>query len=165
VKLFQEMIDLLKELSKKDDALKIKALPMVEGLSNYLIKTQGLLDGLVKGGLATKKAAIEGDLQAWIAAAPERKAAYGGVIERMAKLTAEQQATREQDALLEGVARMVNLLGAADTIVQMAEERPKPTRSATLTSRSGTGSAWSSSRWRCRSATIPRSTRRSSSCS
>lgn len=126
VKLFQEVIGLLKELSKKDDALKIKALPMIEGLSNYMIKTQGLLDGLVQGGLATKKAAIEGDLQAWIAAAPERKAAYGGVIERMAKLTAEEQATREHDALLEGVARMVNLLGAADTIVQMAEERSKP---------------------------------------
>ncbi|HSN96909.1 MAG TPA: S46 family peptidase, partial [Candidatus Nanopelagicales bacterium] len=126
VKLYEELIAFLQEVSKKDEATKIKATPRIEGLSNYLIKTQGLLDGLVKGGLAKEKAAIEAKLAGWIEADPARKAAYGGVIDRMAKLHAEQQKTREHDALLSGASWLVGLVDAGNTIVRMAEERPKP---------------------------------------
>jgi hypothetical protein len=126
VKLYEEIIALLTELSKTDPERRIKAKPKIEGFSNYLLKTQGLIDGLAKGGLAKKMADLEAELQAWIAADPSRKAAYGDVIEKMGKIHAEHQKTREHDALLEGAAETAYLLDAANKIVRMAEERPKP---------------------------------------
>jgi len=126
VKLFQEVLAILGDISKKDAAARIKVSPTMDGLSNNLIKTQGLLDGLVKGGLAKKKTEIEGQLQTWIAGDAGRKAAYGDVLEKMAKLHADQQKTREHDALLGGSTWLVKLIGAGDTIVRMAEERAKP---------------------------------------
>ena len=126
VKLYQELIAFLQEASKKDEATKIKAIPRIEYLSNYLIKTQGLLDGLVKGGLAKEKAEIEAKLSAWIDENISRRAAYAGVIARMAKLHAEAQKTREHDALLAGTSWLVGLVDAGNTIVRMAEERAKP---------------------------------------
>lgn len=126
VKLFGDVIALYTEISKKDDAARIKLSPMIDGLSNYLIKTQGLLDGLVKDGLAKKKADIEGQLQAWINAEAGRKAAYGDVLGKMAAIQAEAEKTRDHDALLGAGAWMGKMIASADTIVRMAEERPKP---------------------------------------
>ncbi|EYF06337.1 S46 family peptidase [Chondromyces apiculatus] len=126
VALFKELIGLLKDLSRDDKALQIKALPRIEGLSNYLLKTEGLLDGLVQDGLAKKKEKVEADLKAWIAADPKRKEAYGGAIEQMAKVHAGIQATREQDALVDGAMWLARLVSTADSLVRMAEERAKP---------------------------------------
>ncbi|AKT36203.1 S46 family peptidase [Chondromyces crocatus] len=126
VKLYKEVIDLLNGLSKDDAALKIKTMPRIDGLMNRLLKTEGLLDGLVKDGLAKKKAAVEANLKTWIAADPKRQTAFGGAIEEMAKIHAAEQATREQDELVDQMMGLVRLVSAADAIVKMAEERPKP---------------------------------------
>lgn len=125
VSFYEESIALLEELGKNDPALRIKAEPTIQGYANYLLKTRGLLDGLVQGGLAKEKAKQEAELKAWIDADPERKAAYGGAIERIAALHAEQRATRDHDAAVSEIASSARLLDAAVTIVRMAEERPK----------------------------------------
>ncbi|NUP97791.1 MAG: S46 family peptidase, partial [Planctomycetaceae bacterium] len=126
VKFCEEFIALFDGLSRKDPALRIKAELTISGLSNYLLKLRGLLDGLDKGGLAKKKASLEEDLQAWINADPGRKAAHGDVIEKMEELLEGREKTREHDAALLETMSMTRLLGAANKIVRMAEERPKP---------------------------------------
>ncbi|WP_242515623.1 S46 family peptidase [Sorangium cellulosum] len=126
VKFLEESIALLEELSKLDPEVRIKAQPTIQGYSNTLLKTRGLLDGLVEGGLAAEKVKLEAELKAWIDADPGRQAAYGGAIEQIAAAHAAHQRTREHDAAVAETLSSVRLLDAAVTLVRMAEERPKP---------------------------------------
>ncbi|XYH97490.1 S46 family peptidase [Sorangium sp. So ce1128] len=126
VSFYEESIALLEDLGKGDPEARIKAQPTIRGYSNYLLKTRGLLEGLVEGGLAKEKAKLEEELKAWIDADPERKAAYGGAIEQIAAAHAELRGTREHDAAVSEILSSARLLDAAVTIVRMAEERPKP---------------------------------------
>ncbi|WP_437812363.1 S46 family peptidase [Sorangium sp. So ce1078] len=125
VSFYEESIALLEELGKNDPALRIKAHSSIQGYSNYLLKTRGLLEGLVEGGLAKEKAKLEDELKAWIDADPDRKTAHGGAIEKIAAVHAEQQKTREHDATVSEILSSARLLDAAVTLVRMAEERPK----------------------------------------
>ncbi|WP_437998182.1 S46 family peptidase [Sorangium sp. So ce185] len=126
VSFYEESIALLEGLGKNDPAVRIKAHTTIQGYSNYLLKTRGLLEGLVQGGLAKEKAKLEGELKAWIDADPERKAAYGGVIEKIAALHDDQRKTRDHDAAVGEILSSARLLDAAVTLVRMAEERSKP---------------------------------------
>lgn len=126
IKWCEENIALLDELKKQDKDLAIKATPLWRGLSNVLTKMRGIMDGLGKGGLGAQKAAVDADLEAWIQADPARKASFGGVLADIAKLIDSREATREEDAALQQMTRVVTLYDAASTIAHMAEERGKP---------------------------------------
>lgn len=126
IKQYEEHIALLDGLRAKSDDLKLKGTPLWRGFNNARTKYKGIVDGLVKGGLAAKKAKADADLAAWIQADPARKAVYGDVLDKIKALVAEREKTRVQDAELASSVRFVNLLGAATTIVRMAEERAKP---------------------------------------
>jgi hypothetical protein len=125
IKFCEENLALLDTLTKGNPELKIKATPFIRGLGNTLTKFRGILDGLGKGGLAEQKKKEEAELKAWILADPARKATYGEVLDTMTKLSVELRKTREADAALGEVYRMVSLVEAAGKIVRMAEERPK----------------------------------------
>jgi len=126
IKFIEENVALLEDIGKKSPELKIKATPFIRGLNNGLTKFRGIMDGLTKGGLAAQKQKQEAQLSDWVINDPARKAAYGDVLPKMAELIAEQKKTREQDAALREVYRMVSLVDSAADIVRMAEERPKP---------------------------------------
>ena len=121
-----ENIALLDKIRLQSEDLKLKATPTWRGLSNVRTKMKGIVDGLVKDGLAAKKARSEAELQAWIQADPARKAAYGDVIGKIKALIDEHDRTRAHDAEITTMTRLVSLYSAASTIVRMAEERPKP---------------------------------------
>jgi hypothetical protein len=123
---FEEWVQVLEGLAKKDEKLAVKANPFLRGVANSLKKTKGLLDGLGKGGLAQKRAKMDADLKAWIDADPQRKKAFGDVLPQMEKLFKERSKTRAQDAALGEIGFASRLLGAALTIVHLAEEREKP---------------------------------------
>jgi hypothetical protein len=126
VKYYEEVIALLEELGKKDAQIRIKAQPTIQGSSNRMLKLRGVLDGLVKGGLAREKLKQDEALQAWIVEDPARKAAYGDVLDKIAKIHAERQKTWAHDTAVGESLALVKLLGAATTIARMAEERAKP---------------------------------------
>ncbi len=121
----KEVIAAIKTVTEKDPAAKIKATSMLAGLGNSLKNSEGMLDGLVKGGLAKQKRALEVELKDWIDSDDTRKAKFGGVLEQLDALRKESLATRERDYGLRELARG-RLLVEASIIVQMAEERPKP---------------------------------------
>jgi hypothetical protein len=126
IKQYEEYIALLDGLRAKNEDLKLKGTPMWRGFNNARTKYKGIVDGLVKGGLAAKKAKADADLAAWIQADPARKAAYGDVLDKIKALVTEREKTRAHDLELAFTTRYVNLLNAAVTIVRMAEEREKP---------------------------------------
>lgn len=122
----EEYMAALEEVSRTGEDVAIKAAPRMDGFQNALKNYHGMMDGLVKGGLAQQKAAQEQALAAWINAAPERKAAYGNVLAAMAALHAEQRQTRDRDADFGDLLRYSSLFDTALVIVRMAEERPRP---------------------------------------
>jgi Peptidase S46 len=121
-----ENIALFDQLRAKSDDVKIKVTPMWRRLSNARTKWNGIVDGMVKGGLGAQKAKGDADLRAFIAGDPARQAAYGDVLDKIKALVDGHKATRAHDAELGEMNRLVSLYGAAATIVRMAEERAKP---------------------------------------
>ncbi len=121
----QVYLDALNKAKEGNHDRAIKAEPLIRGLANWQTNIKGQLEGLAKGGVELQKEEAEAELKKWIDADPSRKKSYGGVLEQMAKLEADHDKTREEDAGLREGLRMVKLLGAAHTIVRNAEERAK----------------------------------------
>ncbi len=117
-------IAMLEEISKTDKDIEQKAAPTVRGLNNSLTNIKGQLEGLVQGGLLAKKQSKEQEIKKLIDSTPERKKAWGTVLGDLAAVMKERTKTREQDAQNNEL-MMAKMLGAAMTIVRMAEERPK----------------------------------------
>jgi len=125
LELCQDYMALLDRLGKQDEQLAIKGRRLRKGLSNAAINTKGMLDGLVRGGLKDQKAALEKQLVAWAAA----QADHPGVdqaIGNLAKHYAKYRGQRDADAATQEAVWMSTLLGAADIIVHMAEQRVLP---------------------------------------
>ncbi len=121
----REMIAILEETTKGHKDLAIKAEPRMRGLQNGMKKNEGVLAGLLKGGILARKEANQKALEAWIAADPARQKEYGDVLPALAAMQAESEKTRERDAVLAGLYQGSTLLGTADSLYRLSLERPK----------------------------------------
>lgn len=121
----REMIAILEETTKGHKDLAIKAEPRMRGLQNGMKKNEGVLAGLLKGGILARKEANQKALEAWIAADPARQKEYGDVLPALAAMQAESEKTRERDAVLGGLYQGSTLLGTADSLYRLSLERPK----------------------------------------
>ncbi len=126
IRLAQEQLAILDQLTKGDKALAIKVASRVQGLNNGLTNQKGMLEGLVKGGSLAKKEAEEKALEAWIAADPARQKKYGDVLPALRALQAESDKTRERNAALMSLTSASSYLGAAESIYRLSTQRPKP---------------------------------------
>jgi hypothetical protein len=124
LKLTEEYIAVLERLGAEDPELARKGERLLRGLANVQTNTKGMLDGLVKGGLQKARQAMEAELRAWSASSTDHAGA-GEALDRMGAHHAKYRGRREQDAALSEALFMSSLIGAADTIVHMAAERPK----------------------------------------
>jgi hypothetical protein len=125
VKRSREMIALLEETTKGSKELAIKAEPRMRGLLNGMKKNEGVLDGLLKGGILARKEGKQKALEAWIAADPQRQKEYGPVLSELAAMQAETLRSRERDTTLATVGFGSTLLGTADNLYRLSLERPK----------------------------------------
>jgi hypothetical protein len=122
-----EQLAILNELAKGSPELSIKVETRIRGLNNGLTRSRGTLEGLIQGGALEQKAARQKELEAWIAADPQRSKAFGDALPALNALEDEAVATRERDAVFGGLTGgNGSMLGAADTIVRLAVNRPKP---------------------------------------
>ena len=126
IRLAEEQLAILDQLSTQDKAIALKVAGRVQGLNNGLTNQKGMLEGLVKGGGLSKKEAQEKALETWIAADPVRQKKYGDVIPALRALQAESEKTRERDAALTTLASASSYLGAAQTLYRLSVERAKP---------------------------------------
>jgi hypothetical protein len=125
IRLAQEQLAILDQLTKKDPAVALKVAGRVLGLNNNLTNQKGMLEGLVKGGSLARKQAMEQELEAWIAADPGRQKKYGDVLPALRALQAESEKTRERDATLFNVLGSSGYLGAAQSLYRLSVERGK----------------------------------------
>jgi hypothetical protein len=124
-KMLEDYLARLEEATKGDKEAQIRATSYVRRFGNTLTNTKGQLDGLIKGGLAEQKQASEKALREFVAADPMRQAQWGKALDEIAAEVAKNAAHREKDAELDELT-LPRLVGAATTIVRMAEERAKP---------------------------------------
>ena len=123
----QELLAILDGLAKSSPELAIKVEQRRRGLNNGLTKNRGLLEGLVHGGVLASKQSQQHELEAWIASDPSRRQQFGTVLADMASLQEKAAATRERDAVFGSlVSGQGAILATADTIQEMAANRPKP---------------------------------------
>jgi hypothetical protein len=109
IRMAQEQLAILEQLSKQDKAIAIKVAGRVLGLNNGLTNQKGVLEGLVKGGSLAQKEIQEKELEAWIAADPMRQRKYGDVLPALRAVQAENH----QDAGAEFRD------GAVDSVVEL----------------------------------------------
>ena len=126
IEMFEQYIALLEDLGKQDPEILIKVASRLRGLNNYLTNFRGMLDGLVQGGLADTKNDLEQAMLLWIAGDPERSKKYGGVIEEMNQIFAQQRETWQRDTAETELVRASALLGQALAAVNLAHEKAKP---------------------------------------
>jgi hypothetical protein len=125
IRLAQEQLAILEQLSKQDKAIALKVAGRLQGLNNNLTNQKGMLEGLVKGGSLGMKLAREKELEAWIDGDTARQKKYGDVLPALRALQTESERTREQTAAMITLAAASSYLGAAQTIYRLAMERPK----------------------------------------
>lgn len=118
-------IALLTELGEQRPELAIKAASRLRRRANYHTNFQGMLEGLVKDGLAERKTALEKELQGWIDSDAGRKDRWGTVLAQMEKAGEEKRARRDHDGAVAEILEASALLSAAVTIHEVAEARTK----------------------------------------
>jgi hypothetical protein len=123
---YAAFVPLLEGFAAKSAELKIKTGPQIQGLSNSLIKTRGMVEALTKGGRLEERKKAEAELLAFVDADAARKAAWGGVVPAMAARVDAMKKRRAHDAAVRELTGMPRLFGAAMLIVRLAEERAKP---------------------------------------
>ncbi len=94
-------------------------------INNSMKNAQGMVAGFAYSESVAKKKSLEADLAAWIAADPERAAAWGTAIADLEAVLAEQRAHRERDLEL-GSLKYNQLISASTTAYRLACEREKP---------------------------------------
>jgi hypothetical protein len=134
IRRYEEMIAILEELGADDEALQLKASGRLRGLHNYLTNRQGMLEGLVDGGILAQKEKDQKELAEWIAADPERQKQYGHVLPALAVVEAATVATRQRDEILEQLlpplsyrtrTSRASFVSVAHTARLLAAARPK----------------------------------------
>jgi hypothetical protein len=125
IRLAQEQLAILDNLTRQNQELAIKAAGRIQGLNNTLTNQKGMLEGLVKGGILARKEAQEKKLVEWIAADPARQKKYGTILPALQALQASSEKTRERDAAVGSLSRASSYLNAAQTIYELSVQRPK----------------------------------------
>ena len=125
IRLAEQQLVILDQLSKQDKAIALKVAGRVQGLNNNLTNQKGMLEGLVKGGSLKMKQTQEKELETWIAADPARQSKFGDVLPALRTLQAESDRTREQTATLMTLTSSSTYLSAAQTAYRLTVQRPK----------------------------------------
>jgi hypothetical protein len=97
----------------------------ISRLSNGIKNSDGLLEGLARGGLVAEKRATEQAVEAWLREDRSRSR-WLGDLETYEAVLREDHAESHEELVLRWLARGSDLLGVARTALRWAEEREKP---------------------------------------
>ncbi len=129
VKEFQEIIDLMDEVTQDDPNGKIKVAGLRAGLANTLKNYQGNIDGMTKTHFVDQKIAFEKELMTFLKSDAKLNLKYGSVLEGIKGLYMELAKTKTKDDLLQRSSLFGGTLySIASQIVGVAEERAKPAK-------------------------------------
>ncbi len=125
VKLYAEWVETIRQATANHPEADIKYASLVAGINNTLKNNEGMLAGYAKSDMLDQKKELEGNLQRWIGADPDRMADYGDPISRLEETLERDRQHQERDL----VYRLVNrsaLLTSARHLYRWAKEKEKP---------------------------------------
>ncbi len=120
----QEAYDALEALQQQGGATALKAGVFKQFVQNALENYQGTLAGLTKGDTLAQKQATDEQVRTW--AAQPGRADTKAAIDALEASFVDARKTAGVDAIYARAANGSTLLGVANGLVRMAEERPKP---------------------------------------
>ncbi len=124
IKIFQSIIDIMEEESKDNEELEIKLSSTIKGLNNALKNYQGMVEGLKKSDILSRKKIQERKLAQFLEKNPELKNKYGDVLPSVKQLYKEHLEGYETDNYLQFIT-FVNTVSYATTIQKWSEEKGK----------------------------------------
>lgn len=124
---YQELIDLMAELTLNSEEGRIRVANLDKGLNNTMKNYQGNVDGMTKSNFLQKKMDFEQELMTFIAGDPKLEKQYGDVLGQICGLYDELAKTRDKDAVLDMFGfRGLTLMSIAKQAYDVAREREKP---------------------------------------
>jgi hypothetical protein len=127
IKNYQEIIDLMSDLTKDSDEGRIRVASLDAGLNNTMKNYQGNVDGMTKSNFLQKKRSFEQELMTFIGGNPQLEKEYGDVLDQIKGLYQELAKTRDKDAVLDMFSfRGLTLMSIAKQAYDTAREREKP---------------------------------------
>lgn len=125
VELYQYMINILEEMSKKDRTVEIKLSSRLKGLWNRMKRYQGQLKGMKNLKLAQRRKQKEDALQQFINVHPRLREKYGNLLEQLKNLYDEKTRNAGYDLLLDNFKKSSTLLDNAYKVYEASIEREK----------------------------------------
>ena len=123
--LYEWQIATMQKIGEADRAVALNHDARIKGLANTSKNYLGKLLGMKRLGLVARKRVEEKTLQAFIDADPQRRAAYGALLNNISAVYAAMEETAQYDLTLQYLRSSSVMLGAALTIRETARELQK----------------------------------------
>ncbi|HKK70472.1 MAG TPA: S46 family peptidase [Candidatus Krumholzibacteria bacterium] len=122
----EELATILEEQGEADREVQLANASRIRGLRNYQKKYGGTLEAFERDDPLAHKRAQERALERYVADDEDMAEDYRRARDEFEALLARERATRERDTVFRWLDSASPLLGQADLLVRMAEERTKP---------------------------------------
>ena len=126
VQVYHDVIEILKDESSKDSSVAIRLDSRINGMSNFYLKNQGLIEGSKRMDILRIKREQERELTDFIKTSPELTAKFGTVLSELDSLYRERSKTREEEFVLGWMQYSCEYFGLARRIYKWGEQREKP---------------------------------------
>jgi len=126
IKNYQEIIDLLDQLTKNNHEGQLKVASLKKGLANTMKNYQGKVDGMKKTHFYEKKLEYEKEFVKWANSKPETKALYADILAKEKAEYKVLEGTKQRDnvfGVFQGLAGTP--LSLAQQIIYFAQQRDK----------------------------------------
>ncbi|MCC2618011.1 S46 family peptidase [Aestuariibacter halophilus] len=121
----EEYIDVIKAVAPKGSDARIKYESTIAGLANYAKNYGSMITSYQQGDMQARKAELNRQLKAWIAADPKRQKAYGESLDQLDRLVEKGNAMQARDLVMGYMGRTA-MWNVAKELVKLAHERSKP---------------------------------------
>lgn len=126
---FTEIIDIMDQLTEKDQEGKIKVAGMRSGLANAMKNYQGKVDGMKKINFVQKKLDFEQEFTTWVNSSPETKEKYGHILPDIKDSYTLIETTKDLDNVMGVLGGLGGTqLGVARQIYSVQKELEKPAK-------------------------------------
>ena len=128
IKEFQEILNIITDLSKKDPDAKIKLADYDAGLNNAMKNYQGNVDGMLKSGFVEGKKQFEKDLMDFVNSRRDLKTQYGDILKNIGAQYALLEKSYDYDQALNNFGKFFGgvLYNLGARAYDVAYQRAKP---------------------------------------
>lgn len=127
IKKYQDLLNIIEDLYKEDPQSRMRLSSTYAGISNYMKKYQGNVDGFIKTDFIGRHVAIENELEKYIASDNKLRKRYSHLLDEMKSLIDEKESYYDYDSILDGFGYYSGtLFYLANRAYNDAREREKP---------------------------------------